>query len=540
MARRLTIRTKLVAGLALVVGISAVLTTSTLIGLYSFRDSIRSFSAKIQELPRGGLLWDRVAQLDHPSDPAQLHLPEGPGADFEARVKNVERALADYRARVERTMLSGRDPDEGQTELPLLAKIDDELGALRELPPFAYWDDDDQWLLDLELNTPRMKDRQRFRQHVARLHTLVGDLPGPTVHDMLAVTKEAKATYATNMVIVWVTGGLVMVMLLVLTRLVYKWIFHPIHQLHRSVQRVGEVDLSHRVELNTGDEMQELAEAFNQMTARLQDVLQDLERQVEERGRQLVRSEQLASVGFLAAGVAHEINNPLASISLGSEALERRLKELISSKGPAADQVWRFLSMIQSEAFRCKGITERLLDFSRLRDQERQPCSLTNLVADVIDMVQHMGRYREKQIVLMSVSDVVAEVSPQEIKQVVLNLVVNALDSMTPGGTLQIDVAEECGQATLVFTDDGCGMPPDVLRNIFEPFFTRSRTGKGTGLGLSISHRIVTDHHGQMEAASNGPGTGSRFTVHLPLVCPRDETISTVNKEEERCEQLAA
>jgi signal transduction histidine kinase len=111
---------------------------------------------------------------------------------------------------------------------------------------------------------------------------------------------------------------------------------------------------------------------------------------------------------------------------------------------------------------------------------------------------------------------------------------------MTPGGTLQIDVAEECGQATLVFTDDGCGMPPDVLRNIFEPFFTRSRTGKGTGLGLSISHRIVTDHHGQMEAASNGPGTGSRFTVHLPLVCPRDETISTVNKEEERCEQLAA
>ena len=189
--------------------------------------------------------------------------------------------------------------------------------------------------------------------------------------------------------------------------------------------------------------------------------------------------------------------------------------------------------MIQSEAFRCKGITERLLDFSRLRDQERQPCSLTNLVADVIDMVQHMGRYREKQIVLMSVSDVVAEVSPQEIKQVVLNLVVNALDSMNPGGTLQIDVTEAGGQATFVFADDGCGMAPEVLRNIFEPFFTRSRTGKGTGLGLSISHRIITDHHGQMEAASDGPGTGSRFTVRLPLVCPRD-------MEEERCEQLAA
>jgi signal transduction histidine kinase len=539
LARRLTIRTKLVAGLALVVGISAVLTTSTLIGLYSFRESIRKFGAKTQELPRGSLLWDRVSQLDHPSDPAQYHkskeldADKEPGANFDERVKNVEKALADYRARVERTMQSGRDPDEGESELPLLANIDDELALLRELPSFPYWDDDVQWLLDLAVNEQRTKDRQRFRKHVARLNTLVGKLPGPTYHDMVALAKEAKRNYATNMVIVWFTGGLVMVMLLVLTRLTYKWIFHPIRQLHRSVQRVGQVDLSHRVELNTGDEMQELAEAFNQMTARLQHVLQDLERQVEERGRQLVRSEQLASVGFLAAGVAHEINNPLASISLGSEALERRLKELISSKGTAADQVWRFLSMIQSEAFRCKGITERLLDFSRLRDQERQPCSLTNLVADVIDMVQHMGRYREKQIVLMSASDVVAEVSPQEIKQVVLNLVVNALDSMNPGGTLQIDVTEECGQATLVFTDDGCGMPPQVLRNIFEPFFTRSRTGKGTGLGLSISHRIITDHHGQMEAASDGPGTGSRFTVRLPLVCPRD-------KEEERCEQLAA
>jgi len=533
LARRLTIRTKLVASLALVVGISAVLTTSTLIGLYSFRDSIRKFGSKTEELPRGSLLWDRVAQLDHPSDPAQFHRPDGPGADFDERVKNVEKALADYRARVERTMLRGRDPDKGQTELPLLAQIDDEFKLLRELSSFPYWEDDVQWLLDLAMNEQRMMDRQRFREHVARLNTLVGELPGPTYLDLVALAEEAKANYSTNLWIVWFTGVLVVAMLLMLTRLTYKWIFHPIRQLHRSVQRVGQVDLSHRVELNTGDEMQELAEAFNQMTARLQHVLQDLERQVEERGRQLVRSEQLASVGFLAAGVAHEINNPLASISLGSEALERRLKELISSKGTAADQVWRFLAMIQSEAFRCKGITERLLDFSRLRDQERQPCSLTNLVADVIDMVQHMGRYREKQIVLMSASDVVAQVSPQEIKQVVLNLVVNALDSMNPGGTLQIDVTEEGGQATLVFTDDGCGMPPDVLRNIFEPFFTRSRTGKGTGLGLSISHRIITDHHGQMEAASDGPGTGSRFTVGLPLVCPRD-------KEEERCEQLAA
>jgi signal transduction histidine kinase len=533
LARRLTIRTKLLASLALVVAISAVLTTNTLIGLYSYRDSIRMFGSKTAELPSGGKLWDRVAELGHPTTLGQLGNEDSVPADFEGRVKNVERALDEYRNLVRKSLSRGRDPDEGQTELPLLNKITQELRKLGSLPPYPYWEDNEQWLLDLAVHGERTADRRRFRAHVATLQELVGNLPLPTHHDMVAVANEARATYSANLWIAWSTGVLVVLMLLILARLTYKWIFRPIRLLHRSVQRVGQVDLAHRIELNTGDEMQELAEAFNDMTARLEDGYRNLERQVEERGRQLVRSEQLASVGFLAAGVAHEINNPLASISLGAEALERRLRCLLPASGPDADQAWRFLTMIQSEAFRCKGITEKLLDFSRLRDHDRQPCSLSSLVADVIDMVQHMGRYREKQIVLASSSDVVAEVNPQEIKQVILNLVVNALDSMNPGGMLQIDVSEEAAHAVLVFSDDGCGMTPEVLRNIFEPFFTRCRTGKGTGLGLSISHRIITDHQGQIEAASGGPNRGSRFTVRLPLACPE-------KKEAIRYEQLAA
>jgi signal transduction histidine kinase len=519
--------------LALVVGISAVLTTNTLIGLYSYRDSIRKFGSKTEELPSGGKLWDRVAELDHPNDRYQLYKPDAPPADFEGRIKNVEKALSEYRALVRKSLSRGRDPDEGQTELPLLAEIEGKLKELSSLPPFAYWEDDERWLMDLAVQGQRIADRQQFRTQVAKLHALVGKLPVPTHQDMVAVADEAKGTYSANLWIAWFTGVLVMAMLLILARLTYKWIFRPIKLLHRSVQRVGQVDLAHRIELNTGDEMQELAEAFNDVTARLQEIYRDLERQVEERGRQLVRSEQLASVGFLAAGVAHEINNPLASISLGAEALERRLKGMLPDAGTDADQAWRLLAMIQSEAFRCKGITEKLLDFSRLRDHERQPCSLSSLVADVIDMVQHMGRYREKQILLASACDVLAQVNPQEIKQVILNLVVNALDSMDPGGMLQIDVTDESGHAVLIFSDDGCGMTPDVLRNIFEPFFTRCRTGKGTGLGLSISHRIISDHHGQIEAASDGPRKGSRFTVRLPLARPQD-------KEASRYEQLAA
>ena len=113
-----------------------------------------------------------------------------------------------------------------------------------------------------------------------------------------------------------------------------------------------------------------------------------------------------------------------------------------------------------------------------------------------------------------------AWVNAQEIKQVLLNLVVNALESMDEGGTLAITHASHDGQIELIFKDTGCGMTADILENIFEPFFTRSRTGKGTGLGLSISHRIVTQHGGEITASSDGPGKGSTFKIRLPIQPP--------------------
>jgi len=526
LAIRRTIRRKLLASLMLVLGISAVLATNTLIGLYSYRNSVRGFDSKTDELPLGGELWTSVAQLDQPSGTAGTFPPEGARDGFTERLDRAENAIADYRGRLKRTLFRGRDPDKGRMENALLAKIEHQLAELRELPPHRYWDDDETWPLEPGLRREITKNRQAFRQGVAGLSSLVGSLSKPTERDMIALVKEARANYTFNIAIAWATSVLVIIMLLVLARLSWYWIFRPIRQLHTSVLRVGPGELGHRIDLQTGDEMQDLAEAFNEMTARLERYTQDLERQVEERSRQLIRSEQLASVGFLAAGVAHEINNPLASISFSSEALERRLRSARAALGAEADDVLRCLTMIQSEAFRCKDITEKLLDFSRLRDHVRQPCALADLVAEVIDVVQHMGRYREKQIVLASHSDVVAPVSQQEIKQVVLNLVVNALESMNANGTLTIDVRESSDQAELIFTDDGCGMKPDVLNDIFQPFFTRSRSGKGTGLGLSISHRIISDHGGQIEAHSNGPGEGSRFTVRLPLTGVKEDQLS--------------
>jgi signal transduction histidine kinase len=142
----------------------------------------------------------------------------------------------------------------------------------------------------------------------------------------------------------------------------------------------------------------------------------------------------------------------------------------------------------------------------------------------VIDMVGHLGRYQDKRIELAAGDSPVAPVNQQELKQVVLNLVTNALDSLSAGGLLSIELRAAGGWAEMVFTDDGCGMTDEVLEHLFEPFFTRRRNGQGTGLGLSITYRIVADHGGHIDVHSDGPGKGSRFCVSLPLAEKRKET----------------
>jgi signal transduction histidine kinase len=276
---------------------------------------------------------------------------------------------------------------------------------------------------------------------------------------------------------------------------------------------VAAGNFSHRIHLAVRDEIGELADAMNAMTERFCEIRDDLDRQVRERTNQVVRSEQLASVGFLAAGVSHEINNPLASIALCSESLESRLQDLLDKADDAqADDVKiarNYLQMIQREAFRCKQITEKLLDFARRGDQLRHATDLRELAEGVIDMVQHLGQYHDKRLELAPGLPVIVSVNAQEMKQVVLNLVTNGLESLDPGGTVRVAVDRTHDAARIVIEDNGCGMTDEVRKHLFEPFFTRRRSGQGTGLGLSITHRIV---------ASEGPGRGSRFVVSLPSV----------------------
>ncbi len=243
----------------------------------------------------------------------------------------------------------------------------------------------------------------------------------------------------------------------------------------------------------------------------------DREKEVEDRSKQRVRSERLAGIGLLATSVAHEINNPLTAIVGAADGLAWRMNEVASKLKPEdAEIVREYLSMIVSESKRCRAITSKLLDFARGREGERALYDITAIVNDVVGMFRHMREYSSRIVDVNRQDPVRAWCNGPEIKQVVLNLVANALQATPDGGRLDIRIASSPDSVDVLFTDTGSGMTPETLEHIFDPFFSTKGPGAGTGLGLSISHAIVEKHQGLLEAQSAGPGQGSTFRLRLP------------------------
>lgn len=506
MPRRWRFRHKLSLGLVLVVGIMALLLVGTLLGLRSYRWTMKSIDSKLNELKAVQDLREAVAAVALAADAPNAR-------DLEARLALAREKLEVYREFLGATLLRKRDLDRGHDEIPLVSELTEQLEQLSRLVR------QEQPATGSTFVPPPHAGREDLVERLRRLQLTVDTLRDHIDTDLRRRIDIAKEDYRTSLYLVCGITALGALLTLGLARLAYRWIVDPIRDLHAKVARVAEGNFDSRIEVHSGDEMQDLAAAFNDMTKRLQHMYADLARQVNERSRQLVRSERLAGVGFLAAGVAHEINNPLASIAFCSEALERRLQELLRDRQDHPDYgtVVNYLRMIQEEAFRCKGITQKLLEFSRVGEKQRQWTELAEIVRSVLDMLAHHQSYKDKQIEFEVRKPLRVLVNAEEIKSVVLNLAVNGLESMDAGGKLRIELDARDGMAVLRFIDNGCGMTPEVLENLFEPFFTRSRSGRGIGLGLSISHRIVTQHGGEIEANSPGPGQGSTFEVRLPL-----------------------
>jgi len=524
------IRVKFLVGLGLLLLLVVILSGSGLYTTYAYRSLVRVLEQRADELPLAAELSRQVADLRFTLSLFRgLREQQFPDADsdeasprvltvrdqFRTELDRIEETLSKYRAQLEEKVRDGPRIADNRREWETVDKIETSLLRVREA------NRDEDWVLD---DVGKVDELKVEVEHLRELST---ELPRYFYRNLRGFRAEVRSQYRALIVGTSITGVTAGLILVLFVRLFYKWVFRPLQVLIDGSRRVAAGRFSYRIHLDTDDEMAELAEAMNAMTARFQAIRDDLDRQVRERTKQVVRNEQLASVGFLAAGVAHEINNPLASIAMSAESLEGRVRELLRDDDPEHAVIGNYLQMIQTEAFRCKEITEKLLDFSRMGQTQRQNTELSELIRGVIEMVGHLGKYQKRHVEFHAAGPIVAPVNPQEIKQVVLNLLTNALDSLDDGGTVEVRLAEHLNQEGFVelsFVDDGCGMEPHVLEHVFEPFFTRRTVGQGTGLGLSITHRIVSDHGGEIHAESPGPGRGSTFQVRLPITEEQKET----------------
>ena len=358
---------------------------------------------------------------------------------------------------------------------------------------------------------------------------------------------DADAKRHATMLTVALLSGAVVVGGLIVGVLQYRGVMRPLGRLTEGVRNLAAGRFSGRVEPRGGAEFAALAHEFNRMAAELDGFYRELEQKVAAKSKELIRSERLASVGFLAAGVAHEINNPLGIISGYAEYSLSELRARPGHKPAAAGngagdasttpdaEIEKSLQVICDEAFRCKEITGKLLSLARPGDDNRRPVSLADVASSVASVVGGLRQFKDRKLTVRAAppGGLVVQAVEAEMKQVLLNLTLNALEAVPPGtGEVRIDVRRDApdGQwVELSVTDNGRGMSQETLERVFEPFFTEKRgsrasredraspqTGHGTGLGLSITHAIVESHGGRIEAHSDGPGKGSRFSVRLP------------------------
>jgi PAS domain S-box-containing protein len=232
--------------------------------------------------------------------------------------------------------------------------------------------------------------------------------------------------------------------------------------------------------------------------------------------RQLFTSEKLASIGRLAEGIAHELNNPMASIASAAEAVLRRSQASDFAGLADAGELRVLLRIIEEEVYRCKGIIGRLSDFSRDPGVERDRVDVREVLDSVAGMLAHQMKQRGVALTAAHEADLPAVLANEgELRQVFLALILNALEAQPRGGALHLVTRRAGGEVVLEFADRGPGIPPEHRGRLLEPFFTTKPPGQGPGLGLYVSYAIVTAHGGHLEVDST-VGAGTTVRVRLP------------------------
>ncbi|HOV87778.1 MAG TPA: ATP-binding protein [Syntrophobacteraceae bacterium] len=304
--------------------------------------------------------------------------------------------------------------------------------------------------------------------------------------------------------------------------LIGRFLNNPLRALIEGTHRIAHGDLDSQIEIRSRDEIGIFAESFNRMTRdlktakesltewgnRLEQMVGERTRDLEEAQKRLIRSEKLASLGKLAAGVAHEINNPLQGVLTFSELLKERF--------PPDSSEFRDLNVIVQETIRCRNIVRGLLEFSRQSAPEKSSVDLHSLVEEVLRILESQESFQNIRVTRNydpQIPNIMAD--RDQIKQVFFNILVNASEAMDNAGELRIRThwCPERSQVVIRFKDKGPGVEDDYLHQIFDPFFTTKPVG--TGLGLAISYGIIKSHRGNIEVRSK-KGQGCEVVVSLP------------------------
>jgi len=315
----------------------------------------------------------------------------------------------------------------------------------------------------------------------------------------------------------YITGLAVIFLCVIVAGVVSFMLTRNIGKLREGVEKFRNRQLDFRLDIRSGDEIESLAKAYNLMAEALRDYSASLEKKVEERSQQikkverkLMQSEKLAAIGLLAAGVAHEINNPISIIITRLELIQKSL-----SRGDTS-ALKKDLEVLHNHAVRIGQITGNLLAFSRESANNVEAVDLNGTVERVMSFVEPPIKRKGVKIDRF-LADGLPHVRAGRsgMEQVIYNIVYNAYQATDTGGRITIKTAlNEKGDVDLVITDTGSGIPEEDIENIFDPFFTTKEVGEGTGLGLSITYGIVEDFGGSIKVDSS-PESGTVFTITL-------------------------
>jgi two-component system NtrC family sensor kinase len=347
--------------------------------------------------------------------------------------------------------------------------------------------------------------------------------------------KIDRAVQANTATLAGFSLGFAVIAALSVSFFVHRIVYVPLKDLEAGAAELSSGNMEKTIPVRSDDEFGRVAKSFNEMTnavrssqLELKDWALKLEAAVEEKTRELqiaqaeaVRGEKLASVGLLAAGIAHELNNPLTGILTFSHLV----RENMPDDSPDAED----LDLVIKETKRCATIIRRLLDFARERAPEKSYCDLNQLIADTAQLIEQAARITQIEVVL-ELDESLQPVWLDEdlIKQVIMNMLVNAQHAIADNGTITLKTrlcpdpaggkagAEAVSMVEISVADTGCGIPQADLQKIFDPFFTTKAVGKGTGLGLSVSHGAVQAHGGDIRVESR-EGEGTTFLVYLPV-----------------------